>query len=331
MLSRTEPNPDKDSEALRVIERNGRELLTLINDILDLSRIEAGRLNLELGEVDPASLVEEAVQTIRPAAEAKGLRLVVRRVEAIALESDAARIRQILLNLLSNAVKFTDRGEIEVAVTAHAEQVRFAVRDTGIGVRPEDREIIFDEFRQADGTSTRKHGGSGLGLAICDKLAKLIGGEVTLVSEVGVGSTFSLLVPRRRARAEEGRAEEAGAGDRSEATVLVIGDDEEGSRDVQDFLRRNRHEVAGAIGGEAGLRMARALRPRAIVLDEGRAGDPWAVLRALKSAAETGEIPVVVTAAPEQRSAAESAGAAGFLAKPVDRELLLRSLAGLVR
>ncbi len=326
MLARG-PTPDKDGEALRVIERNGRELLTLINDILDLSRIEAGRLNLDVAEVDPLTLVHDAVDTIRPAAEAKRLSLEVRGHQVPAIESDGNRIRQILLNLLSNAVKFTDRGGISVTVSGDEDRVRFAVRDTGIGVRPEDREIIFDQFRQADGTSTRQHGGSGLGLAICDKLAKLIGGEVTLVSEVGEGSTFTLDVPRRGGPVS-GRL----AADGEPVVTVVMMLEGEGAKDeLNDFLRRNGQRVAVASDGEEGVRMARALQPRAVVLDVALGGgDRWALLRELKATEATRAIPVVVaTGDPEDRSSALTHGAAACVVKPIDRDQLLRVLSSL--
>jgi len=201
MISRgTGKDPAQEAEFLRVIERNGRQLLNLINDILDLSKIEAGGTEVKLGEVKPGAITEVALATVRPLIEEKGLTLTMHVADNVpAMQSDEDKVRQILLNLLSNAVKFTEAGEIGVSVSVEGDSVSFAVADNGIGISVEDQKHIFDEFRQVDGSTTRKHGGTGLGLAICRKLARLLGGDISVHSEPDNGSTFTpsgILFPR---------------------------------------------------------------------------------------------------------------------------------------
>jgi signal transduction histidine kinase len=188
--------PEQEIEYLRVIERNGRHLLKLINDILDLSKIEAGCTDVEVAAFDPKELLDRAVSTITALVQSKGLDIWIKTAADLPpVRSDGNKVHQILLNLLSNAVKFTEEGSVTVDVTVSAQTISFVVVDTGIGIAPEHLGQIFDEFRQVDGSTTRRYGGTGLGLAISQKLAYLLGGRISVQSTPGEGSTFTLALP----------------------------------------------------------------------------------------------------------------------------------------
>ncbi len=198
MLLEDAGNPDSIEyrESLPRIGAAARHLLSLINEILDLSRIEAGRMAIEISSFRPAGLAEESLATVAPMARQKGLKLAATYPPHLpVIESDPGRVRQILINLLGNAVKFTDAGEVRIDVGIAGEKLRFSVSDTGPGIASEDIGRLFQDFTQLDASSTRKFGGSGLGLALSRRLARLIGGDVTLASKVGEGSTFVLELP----------------------------------------------------------------------------------------------------------------------------------------
>lgn len=209
MLLEDADNPDSNEyrESLPRIGAAARHLLSLINEILDLSRIEAGRMAIEISSFRPAELAEESLATVAPMARLKGLKLAIAYpADLPAMESDPRRVRQILINLLGNAVKFTDVGEVRFDLAVAGETLRFSVSDTGPGIAYEDIGRLFQDFTQLDASSTRKFGGSGLGLALSRRLARLIGGDVTLASKVGVGSTFVLELPLALSQAATDRA-----------------------------------------------------------------------------------------------------------------------------
>jgi signal transduction histidine kinase len=186
----------KQADRLRKVERNAHSLLTLINDLLDISKIEAGRINLDMQKVDVAAELLTCIESVEPQIQEKTLTLQ-REIAADLphIDADPQRLRQIFINLLSNAVKFTDEGHIRVEAALQAPYVHISVSDTGIGIAPADQVIIFDEFRQVDGSSTRRYEGTGLGLAISHKLVIMLGGEIWVESEVGEGSTFHVMLP----------------------------------------------------------------------------------------------------------------------------------------
>lgn len=196
-----DPDPGEYRESLPRIGAAARHLLSLINEILDLSRIEAGRMSVEISSFRPAALAEESLATVAPMARQKGLKCLVGYPPDLPLvESDPGRVRQILINLLGNAIKFTDAGEVRIEVAADGEKLRFLVSDTGPGIAPGDIGRLFQDFTQLDASSTRKFGGSGLGLALSRRLARLIGGDVTLARTAATGSTFLLELPLVMAR-----------------------------------------------------------------------------------------------------------------------------------
>ncbi|MBI5443242.1 MAG: response regulator [Deltaproteobacteria bacterium] len=338
-------NPDQEKEYLRVIERNGRQLLSLINDILDLSKIESGRMEVYSAELDPFAIAEAVIETVSPLAREKGLalKLVPSSSKVRSLESDEEKVRQILLNLVSNAVKFTSEGSVEVALSQADGWVSISVRDTGIGMIPEDLDVIFDEFRQVDGSTSRRHEGTGLGLAISQKLAKLLGGWIAVESAPGVGSTFALKLPSRLGAATAGvitappalsaglrspPAELTGTGQ----TVLVIDDEERTRRALADYLVAAGYRPILARSGPEGLELARRHKPFAITLDLIMPEmDGWEVISRLKRSPETAEIPVVFVSVSDERATGRALGGAGFLVKPVDPRALEAELGRIAR
>jgi two-component system, NtrC family, sensor kinase len=319
---------EKAAEPLRRVHRAGTHLLGLINQVLDLSKIEAGRLELNPESVNLAPLVDEVVGTARQLAEQNKNRLVLDVQEKLGrLTVDPMRLRQILLNLLSNACKFTKEGEVTLRVRKVADGrdwIEFAVSDTGIGMTAEQQSKLFEEFSQADSSTAQRYGGTGLGLAITRKLARMMGGDVTVESEPGKGSVFTVRLPGSGAVSKETQGHAGHC-------VLVIDDDATARELIAEHLMAEGFSVTAAAGGLEGLKLARDLRPIAITLDVMMPDlDGWSVLAALRQDPELAEIPVImVTILDEQRRAA-SLGAAGYLTKPIDRERL-RGLMGRFR
>src|SRR5206468_3177137 len=239
-------------------------------------------------------------------------------------------VRQALLNLLSNACKFTDHGTVTLSVSREATDIVFSVSDTGIGMTPEQLGKLFEAFSQADAATTRKYGGTGLGLALSRRLCRMMGGEVTVESEAGRGSTFTILLPALVAEIVEQPAASAAPTDRVASgvgTVLVV-DDEAAVRDLmQRFLAKEGFRVVTAAGGEEGLRRARELRPDAITLDVMMPGmDGWAVLSALKADPDVADVPVIMLTIVDDRNMGYALGASDYLTKPIDRERLVTVL-----
>lgn len=348
----------------------GNDLLTLINDILDLSKIEAGQLDVRLETVPIRRTLDELSATFSPIAKQRGLEL-----DAIAepglpasIHTDGGRLQQILKNLLSNALKFTERGGVSLAVRrARDGRVAFDVRDTGIGIPLDQQEVIFEAFRQADGTIDRKFGGTGLGLSISRDLARLLGGDLEVDSAPGRGSTFTLILPERFVgsdaalerrpprHAEAHHALPRGAAHRPSPapalsptpapapipddrdaldpdarSILIIEDDVAFIQVLKDLVHELDFRVLVAQTGEEGIAMAAKYRPSAIVLDVGlpdRSG--LSVLDALKHGSATRHIPVHVMSVSDYTQTALEMGAVGYAIKPVVREQIVSALAKL--
>ncbi len=321
---------------LNKINASGKHLLALINDVLDLSKIEAGRMDLYLEHFEVRQLLEDVVATVTPLVEEKSSRLVTRFESNLgAMHADVTKVRQALFNLLSNAAKFTEAGTITLSARRDpGERLVFAVADTGIGIPPDKLESIFEEFSQAEDHTTRNYGGTGLGLAISRRFAQMMGGDISLESVVGEGSTFTLSLPASIEAATESEGEGTESIQPSAAThpVLVI-DDNADSRDVlRRTLEDDGHAVATAPGGEEGLALARELSPSLILLDVMMPGmDGWAVLRELKSDPALQGIPVAMVTVVDDERMAYSLGASEYLTKPVDRSRLLELASALVR
>jgi signal transduction histidine kinase/DNA-binding response OmpR family regulator/HAMP domain-containing protein len=326
---------EKAIEPLRRVERAGKHLLDLINQVLDLSKIEAGKLDLNPETVNVARLIDEVVGTARPMAEQNRNQLSVDCPAGIApIVVDALRLRQILLNLLSNACKFTKGGEVSLRVTSVSIEGRpwleFAVADTGIGMTPEQVGRLFQEFTQADQSTARRYGGTGLGLAISRRLCQMMGGDVTVTSEPGKGSVFVVRLPSDATAALSSTRQVAGEshdlvplGD----CVLVIDDDATARELIATHLRDAGFAVVTAAGGREGLKRAQELHPVAITLDVLMPDlDGWTVLTALRGNPELADIPVVMATIVDQHRKGMTLGAVGYLTKPIDRDQLIALL-----
>jgi signal transduction histidine kinase/DNA-binding response OmpR family regulator/putative methionine-R-sulfoxide reductase with GAF domain len=321
---------EKAAEPLRRVNRAGTHLLGLINQILDLSKIEAGKLEINVETIRVAPLIDEVIGTARPLAERNNNQLSVDCAPDLpAIEADAMRLRQILLNLLSNACKFTKGGSVtlRVARAQHEQQhcVEFAVIDTGIGMSAEQMQRLFEEFSQADAATARDYGGTGLGLAITRRLCQMMSGDVSVTSEPGKGSTFTVRLPVDGTDVVvRDEAIETGADVRSGECVLVIDDDMTARDLIADYLRQAGFAVVTAAGGREGLKRAKELHPIAITLDVIMPDlDGWTVLAAMRGDPQLANIPVVMTTIVDERRQGMALGAVGYLTKPIDREKLV--------
>jgi len=322
-------------EDIRRVERSGRHLLRLINDILDLSKLDAGKMNVQRDRIDLAQLCSEIEQRIAPAALDQANTIVVEIASDVGMMiSDTARIRQCLMNLLENAVKFTQGGTVRLQIERDGRWHRFHVIDDGIGMSLEQQRLIFAEFTQGDGSASRRFGGAGLGLTLTRRFAEMMGGQVSLSSEEGEGSTFSLTLPDLSLSPERGAelAQAAAEMTPGERVVLAIDDDPDVIDLVSRILSRDGFQVAGALDGESALELAERLRPCAIVLDvilPGMSG--WEVLSKLKQDPVLSAIPVVMLSTIDDRTRGLSLGAAEYLVKPVERDMLVTSVQRLYR
>jgi len=317
-------------EPLERIHRAGKHLLQLINDVLDLSKIEAGRVELHDEAFDMAGLARELMITTQPLAEKNRNRLALECATGMrAIRGDAMRVRQVLLNLLSNACKFTEDGTVLLTLAPSQEGgvdgVSIRVADTGIGMTDEQVAKIFSEFTQADPSTTRKYGGTGLGLAISKRLVEMMGGSITVESALGEGSTFKVWLPAAPGtRNPEQAALASGTGQTSSApTVLVIDDDSDARDLMRRFLAREGFDTLTAAGATEGLRLARQFKPSLITLDVLMPRvDGWSVLRDIKSDPALSAIPVVMLSILDEQEKGFALGAADYLTKPFDRDRL---------
>ena len=326
------------------IRRNGANLLSLINSILDLSKAEAGKIEAASEPTNLRQVVEECVESVRPLADKSGLALVLEPVEELPIvRSDPAKIGQVLMNLLSNAIKFTEEGRICVRVRKRRRRedpFEIAVEDTGIGIAPQHLDDIFKEFKQLDGAADRRYPGTGLGLTISKRLAELLGGEILVESEVGKGSTFTLRLPVRRheelaltpARKPLAAALAPPRLVSGRKQVLVIGADADAAQLAEAQAEQLGCEVSVCASGQEGLRRAAEMAPDAVVLDlavPDRNG--WEVLGELKGKEPTRDLPVVAVSGGDDRKRAFYLGASEFVAKPVEPEQFRSALARVLR
>jgi signal transduction histidine kinase/ActR/RegA family two-component response regulator len=336
-----EARDSQDADHIRDLQKiqfAGKHLLSLINDVLDLSKIEAGKMPLHLETFDVRLMVAEIITTLQPAIEKNKNTLRVRMADEVStMRADVTKVRQILFNLLSNACKFTDHGTIGLDVDRKLENdqdwIRFQVSDTGIGIAAKQRENLFKEFAQADTSIARKYGGTGLGLAISYKFVQLMKGRIGVESELGRGATFTAELPAHvRTEAADPMRPDGAADSPTPAsspaktnqdTILVI-DDDAAVRDLMSrFLSKLDFNVVTARSGEEGLRLAAQLRPVIITLDVVMPGrDGWSVLNQLKADPALSEIPVIMVTIVDNEAMGINLGASNYLIKPVQRELL---------
>ena len=332
---------------LSKIQGAGKHLLALINDILDISKIEAGKMELYLETFTVSALAMEVQTTIQPLIEKNQNRLEVRCEADIGMmQADQTKVRQALLNLLSNAAKFTEQGTVTLAIarinpgdaqlpSVTVPSLLFEVSDTGIGMTQEQLDKIFQAFVQADASTTRKYGGTGLGLAITYRFCQMMGGDITVTSTLGAGSTFRMVLPVQVTEqaiappstsievfSEVLTAERPLDAD-SHRLVLVIDDDPSVRELMERFLLREGFQVASATNGEEGLRLARELCPDAITLDVMMPQmNGWSVLSRLKADPNLAEIPVIVVTIVDDKSLGFALGASDYLTKPIDYKRL---------
>ncbi|MGH3001410.1 MAG: response regulator, partial [Gaiellaceae bacterium] len=358
---------EKQIEFAQTIYNAGSDLLELINDILDLSKVEAGKMDVNAQPVEPAAIADFVERNFRPLADARSLDFATTLGDGLpeSIVTDEQRLQQVIKNLLSNALKFTESGSVSLSISAAPDGVRFgeetlrssasvvafAVADTGIGIAEDKLKLIFEAFQQADGTTSRRYGGTGLGLSISREIARLLGGEIHVASEPGVGSTFVLYLPERAPEhvpappsprpAAAGLPEleatlllaagpsvpddrdEIADGDR---VVLIVEDDADFASTELEMARGRGFKGIVATRGDEGLALAHEYRPDAIILDlRLPVRDGWQVLDHLKRHPETRHIPVhIVSGGVEDRSVQEAlrAGAVAVLSKPVAHDVL---------
>jgi signal transduction histidine kinase/CheY-like chemotaxis protein len=327
------PVNEEQQQDISQVNKSGQSLLALINQILDLSKIEAGKMDLTLERVDLPGLVNGVLESISPLAQEKGLRIDTRFGPGLpAVEADAGRLKQILINLLSNAVKFTERGHIEIQAQPSGRMVRIAVKDTGIGISAEAQRVIFEEFVQGDGSSTRRHGGTGLGLSIVRKLVEMHGGAITVLSEPGLGSTFTFTVPAwASAQAVIGPAQRRPLRRPNQGlpgTVILVVDDDASVRQlIARHLEQEGWRTVQASNAADALQLARESRPMLITLDIMMPdASGWWVLEKLKEDPQTAGIPVLVVTIVEDQRLVFALGASDYLGKPYDRGALITKI-----
>jgi Signal transduction histidine kinase len=367
ILSRSLADNDEENltgeqvESARIIHDAGSNLLRLINDILDLSKVEAGKMELMVDTLPLADLARTLGRTFNHVAQEKKLAFEVKLDENLptSIQTDGGKLEQVVNNLLSNAFKFTASGSVRVRIGRPAagatlpagldpaRAVCIAVTDSGIGIPPEKFQRVFHAFEQVDASTSRQYGGTGLGLAISRRIAMLMGGDITLESTVGTGSTFTIFLPEQAPAAAGERPEtvsraqaaaeatlplspsliaESIDDDRAviapgDTTILVVEDDPAFARILADMIHRKGHRVLAAADGETGLALARQYRPTGILLDVMLPGmDGWTVIDRLKHDGATRHIPVHFISATDDASRGMELGAVGFLTKPVSRE-----------
>lgn len=332
---------------LNNITESGRHLLDLINGILDLAKVESGKIELQYEEVSLRDLIQQVVAGVQPQAEGKGLTVSSQVQEGLdRVTLDAGKVKQVLYNLVGNAVKFThDGGQVRIVARLHEGFLEMSVADTGIGIRPEDQRRIFEAFQQIDSSLDRKYPGTGLGLALTKKLVELLGGRIWVQSEIEKGSTFTfslalpppVALPFGRAetpplpfeKAEKGEDEEI-EDDPERPLILVVEDDPRAIDLLSAYLREAGYRIAIARSRKEASAKARALRPIAVSLDillpteEG-----WEILQELKADPETREIPVLIVSVLDERPRGLQLGATDYLVKPVSKEDFLSGLARL--
>lgn len=321
----------KQEDALRRVEAGGKSLLNLINSVLDLSKVAAGRMPVYLEDFSPGDVVAEVAAMMEPLVQEKGLKLTLEPPEKEAfVRSDRTKLKQILVNLAGNAVKFTAAGGVFISWTAdEASGLGIKVRDTGIGIKDSDLAILFQEFRQLDSGSAREYAGTGLGLAISRKFAGLLGGEITVESVRGKGSQFTVRLPYKAA-AEAGGFENAlkaeAVGDKRKV-FLAIDDDPEVLNLLRDSLIGSGYEFAGAQSVQEGLALAARLGPFAISLDIMMPHqDGWSALQAIKNDPKLKDIPVMILSITDNKSLGYALGVADYIIKPFERGDLLARL-----
>ena len=328
---------DEQRELVLDIHTSGNHLLAMINDILDLSKIEAGKMDLQLEQFSVQEAVTEVNTIVNALANRKQIQLTLELDQDVLIEADKIKFKQILYNLLSNAIKFTDEGgNVTTKFEVSGSALLGSVTDTGVGISPQDRAKLFQPFTQLDASSTRAHSGTGLGLALTNRLIQLHGGKIRVDSEIDEGSTFSFTFPLHQHEqnvetttpdASNSETTAASGGDR---TILVAEDNEQAAQLLGIYLTEAGYQVEYAADGEEAIAKAAQIQPFAITLDILLPKkDGWQVLREMKTKPNLQSIPVIIVSVTEERQLAFGLGAVDHLVKPIDKEALLASLQSL--
>ena len=327
--------PERQLDNLEKVEISAKQLLALINDILDLSKIEAGKMSLNVMSFEFAPLVDTCFSTVEPMVKKETVQLVKDVSEDLAeLQSDPDKLKQIIINLLSNALKFTDKGEVKLSARLETDFLKIEVSDTGAGIPDDALDYIFDEFRQVDGSSTRRYGGTGLGLSITKKLTKMLGGTIEASSVEGKGSIFTVRIPFL-GKDEELLPQEISEEDKEitstkaggKKILLAIDDDPNALILLKQNLEDENYYVIGALSADEGIQKAREINPYAITLDILMPKkDGWEVLNCLKADPATQDIPIIVISNIDNKGLGISLGAFDYIVKPFQKKAILSAL-----
>lgn len=328
----TGPLNDEQRRQLEMVNNSGRHLLELINAVLDLSKIEAGRVSLDVVEFDVNEVVLEAIESLRPMTQNKDLELVFSTdAKAAIARTDEMRLRQIILNLLGNAVKFTTEGVVQARVSIDEDTLSIAVSDSGPGIAREDLPHVFEEFRQlAPQSGEAKIPGTGLGLPVSVRLARLLGGSIEVESSVGTGSTFTLTVARMLddSSAQGGKIAAIGDGAPGSSRTILLADDDPSIHDLfRIYLASEGVRVLHAYDLETAMRLLRRHTISAVVLDlEFEEASGWSLLKRVKEDQALGNVPVIICSVSDERERGRKLGAFAFLVKPVSKDDLVREV-----
>ncbi len=333
----------KQDNSLRKIYQNARSLSHLIDDVLDLSKIDSGKMPVFKERFFVSSVVNELIETYQPRIDEKDLKINFDYKDDVEIETDRSKVKQVLDHLLTNAIKFTQKGSITITseITNSEDYLKISVIDTGIGIEPNSLERIFEEFRQLDGSFTREFGGTGLGLSIVKKLLNIIDSKITVKSKVDEGSTFSIYLPLLSEDREEKEPEDFESAiehdtseleDVTKKVILVIDDDPDVLEMMKDIVRKTDYRVVGATSGMEGIELAKRIRPYLITTDilmPDIMG--WDIIKELKSNPITLDIPIFVISISDEKAKGYSMGVSEYFVKPIERDLFLRRLAVLSR
>ena len=334
----------EDQEPLSRINNAGKHLLNLINDILDLSKIEAGKMELYLESIFISDIVTEIRAMAEPLALKNNNEFKINLPDDTGkMHTDVTKLKQILLNLISNSSKFACGGEVSLGIEADTiddvEWVKFIVADTGIGMSAEELSHVFEEFSQADASTTRQYGGTGLGLPICQKMSHMMGGQILVESEKGKGTTSTVLLPRDSSVDLQQEDQEVFENKKSvpeastiksvplpEASpdVIIIEDDPDARNMLRHYLESEDYSVLCEEDGESGLNAVRVLKPKVLILDiELPSISGWDILSLLKSDADTRDIEIIVISIIDEKHKGYALGASDYLIKPVSHQDLI--------
>lgn len=319
---------EEENGYLEIIERNGKRLLSLINDILDLSKIESGKMEVFPEFVSMGTLLQMIKENMQYLAEERSLDLTLDIPDNFPrVETDESKLHQVLTNVVGNAIKFTEKGSVDISVTHDSTDVHIVVKDTGVGISKEELVHIFEEFRQADGTTSRKFEGTGLGLAIAIKMTAILGGDIKAISTRGKGSVFTITIPIKWNKDDihkESLLIETNDLEKDKDLILVVDDDPIIVRHISEYLHESGYTTISASTGKKAIELAEKYSPFAITLDIVMPEmDGWEVLQKLKANQITKDIPVIVISVSDDRDTGFALGAIGYINKPIDKNLLL--------